>query len=170
MWTGTTIIVTADMDSDGSAGDGYDPSTDTWRALEGLDEGMPPVVIPGRGGAAATVAILSGDSGTPGLLLDDRGNAIGELAGRPAELAGKCETNPELPVCMFTNWDAVLVGGEVLYSNVGGSWAFDLEAQTWRATPGYSGVEAGYSGVAAGDLMFAWGDGDGLVYRAATPA
>ena len=66
---------------------------------------------------------------------------------------------------MFTTQDAVLVGGEVLYSNAGGSWAFDLEAQTWRATPGY----AAYSGVAAGDLLFAWAAGDGLVYRAATP-
>ncbi len=109
------------------------------------------------------MAILPPDSGTPGFLLDDRGNAIGELAGRPAELAGRCETNPEETVCMLTTQDAVLVGGEVLYSNVGGSWAFDLEAQTWRATPGYSGV-------AAGDLLFDWAAGDGLVYRAATPA
>jgi hypothetical protein len=63
---------------------------------------------------------------------------------------------------MLTTQGAVSIGGEVLYSNVGGSWAFDLEAQTWRATPGYGGV-------AAGDLLFAWGAGDGLVYRAATP-
>ena len=75
-----------------------------------------------------------------------RDRRVGRSAG---ELAGRCETNTELQVCMLTTQDAVLVGGEVLYSNAGGSWAFDLEAQTWRATPRYSGV-------AAGDLLFAW--------------
>ncbi len=162
VWTGTTIIVTTDMDSDGNGGGGYDPATDTWRVVEVLDEGGLPVVIPGPDGAAATVAILPRDSGTPGLLLDERGNAIGELAGRPAELAGRCETNPEEAVCMLTTQDAVLVGGEVLYRNAGGSWAFDLETQTWRASP------AQYDGVAAGDLLFNWADGEGLIYRAAT--
>jgi len=162
VWTGTTIIVNADMDSDGTSLAGYDPATDTWRVLEGVDEGWQPVVIPGRGGAAATVAMLPPDSGIPGVLLDDRGNAIGELPGRPAELAGRCETNPDDAVCMLTTQGAVLVGGEILYWNVGGSWAFDLEAQTWRASPQYDGV-------AAGDLLFQWASGDGLVYRAATP-
>ena len=162
VWTGTTIIVNTDMDEDGEAGAGYDPGTDTWRVLEGLEEGGALVVIPGRGGAAATVAIVPRDSGTPGVLLDDRGNAIGELAARPAVLAGTCETNPDDQVCMLTTQDAVVVGGEILYWNVGGSWAFDLEEQTWRASPHYDGV-------AAGGLLFSWAAGDGLVYRAATP-
>ena len=97
------------------------------------------------------------------MLLDDRGNVIGKLAGRPAELAGTCETNPEDDVCMLTSQGGVLVGGEALYTNVGGSWAFNLEAQTWRATA--TPVD---NSVAAGDVLFDWTAGDGLVYRAPT--
>ena len=163
VWTGTTIIVTTDIDGDGNGRAAYDPATDTWRSFEGSDEGAQLLVIPGRSGAAATVVILPRDSRTPGLLLDDRGNVIGELAGRPAELAGTCETNPQDEVCMLTTQGGVLVGGEALYTNVGGSWAFNLEAQTWRATE----IPA-YSSVAAGDVLFDWSAGDGLVYRAPT--
>ena len=91
VWTGTTIITLTDTDSDnGILLNGYDPTTDTWRVLEGLDTGKQPVVIPGRGGAAATVAFLPLRPDTPVELFDDRGNAIGEWAGRPAELALTC--------------------------------------------------------------------------------
>ena len=74
------------------------------------------MVIPGRGGAAATVAFLSDEPGSPVELFDDRGNAIGELAGRPAELASTCETNPDdNSGCLLTSMRAVSVGGEVLF-------------------------------------------------------
>ena len=170
VWTGTTIITITDTDSDaGILLNGYDPATDTWRVLDGLDDVKQPVVIPGRGGAAATVAFLSGGT-DPVDLFDDRGNAIGELAGRPAELAS-CETNPGTG-CLLTSLRGVSVGGEVLFWLSEDGWAFDPEAQTWRSLP-LDGRQPGWDGtevVAAGDLMFAWGaDRDGLVYRAATP-
>jgi hypothetical protein len=174
VWTGTTIITVADVDTFGGVHlAAYDPATDTWRILDPLDSGEQPVVIPGRGGAAATVAFLPIASGTPVELLDDRGNAIGELAGRPAELAGICETNPDHTACVFGNrGHAVSVGDEVLFFDRGDGWAFDQETQTWRSFP-LDGREPTWDGtvvVAAGDLLFAWGAGrDGLVYRAATP-
>jgi hypothetical protein len=175
VWTGTTIIVTTDMDSDGN-GAGYDPATDTWRVLEGLDEGGKSVVIPGRDGAAATVAFLPDTWSTPVELLDDRGNSIGKLAGRPAELAesaGTCDRFPGDTLCLFAaTRRAVSVGGEVLFWVDEDGWAFEPETQTWRSfeldgrQPGLDGTEV----VAAGDVLFAWGaDGGGLVYRAAAP-
>jgi hypothetical protein len=176
VWTGTTIITLNDTDlrsitpDSGVPLNGYDPATDSWRVLEGLDSASQPVVIPGRGGASATVAFLPLEQGSPVELFDDRGNAIGELAGRPAELAS-CETNPGTG-CLLTSLRGVSVGGEVLFWLSEDGWAFDPEAQTWRSLP-LDGRQPGWDGtevVAAGDLMFAWGDDrDGLVYRAATP-
>ena len=127
------------------------------------------MLIPGRGGAAATVAFLPLEPGTPVERFDDRGNAIGELAGRPAELASTCPPEHRMYPDQLR---AVSVGGEVLFWYSEDGWAFDPEAQTWRSFP-LDGRRPGWDGtqvVAAGDLLFAWGDDqDGLVYRAATP-
>ena len=173
VWTGTTIITMTETDPDDSILlNGYDPATDTWRVLERLDTVKQPVVIPGRGDAAATVAFLPLEPGTPVELLDDRGNAIGELAGRPAELASTCFKPGRNDGCLLTSLRAVSVGGEVLFWYSDDGWAFDPEAQTWRPLP-LDGRQPGWDGtevVAAGDLLFAWGaDRDGLVYRASTP-
>lgn len=174
-WTGTTIIVVTDTDAvTGTRLAGYDPATDTWRVLEGVHAGDQPVVLPDQGGAAAIVALLSGAAGTPVGLLDDRGNAIGELAGRPEELASSpCLEPPGNTGCIFVrSARATAVGGEVLVWYGEDGWAFDPAAQTWRSLaldgrrPTWDGTEV----VAAGDLLFVWGAGrDGLVYRAATP-
>ena len=161
-------------DTDSDAGillNAYDPTTDTWRALEGLDTVNQPVVMPGRGGAA-TVAFLPLEPGTPVELFDDRGNAIGELAGRPAELASTCYRPGQDNGCLLTSLRAVSVGAEVLFWYSDDGWAFDPEEQTWRSLP-LDGRQPGWDGtevVAAGDLLFAWSeDRDGLVYRAAGP-
>ncbi len=172
VWTGTTIITVTDTEFTGPRLSGYDPATDTWRLLEELDFGEQPVVIPGRGGAAATVAFLPGEPGTPVELLDDRGTTIDELAGRPPEFVSTCLKPPGNTGCILTSMDAVSVGGEVLFWYSGSGWSFDLEAQTWRSFPldGRQPIWDGTEVVAAGDLLFAWGaDRDGLVYRAATP-
>jgi hypothetical protein len=81
VWTGTTIIVETDMGSDGTA----PPSTTRRPTRGGFSKGWMIGAAGGHprsGGAVATVAILPRDSGTPGALLDDLGNAIGEMAGR----------------------------------------------------------------------------------------
>lgn len=173
VWTGSTILTVTDPSSDaGGRLAGYDPATDTWRVLEKLGGGGEPVVIPGRGGAPATVAFLPGETGAPVQVLDDRGNTIGEWAGRPAELPAICETNPERAACLSGNTSlAVSVGGEVLLWGPENGWAFEPETQTWRSFP-LDGRQPGWDGtevVAAGDLLFAWGaDRDGLLYRAST--
>ena len=171
VWTGTTIITMTDT-GNVILLNGYDPAAGMWRALEGLDTVKQPVVIPGRGGAAPTVAFLPLTPGTPVELFDDRGNAIGELAGRPTELASTCYQPSGNNSCLLTSLRAVSVGGEVLFWYSDDGWAFDPEAQTWRSLsldgrqPGWDGTEV----VSAGDLLFVWsGDRDGLVYRAATP-
>ena len=172
VWTGTTIIVVTNTDSStGTSLSGYDPVTDTWRVLGGLDGGSDvPVLIPGLDGADATVAMLSEKPGTPVVLLDDSGTVIGELAGRPAELASTCSQPAGNTGCLLTSLYAVSVGDEVLFWYSGDGWAFDPKAQTWRLfsldgrAPKWDGTEI----VTAGDLLFAWGAGrDGLVYRAA---
>lgn len=61
------------------------------------------------------MAFLSGAPGTRVELTDDRGNAIGELAGRPAELTQSCLTPPGNTGCLFVSSHAVSVGGEVLF-------------------------------------------------------
>ncbi len=172
VWTGTTIITVTDTSSDtGTRLTSYDPATDTWRVLDGLNAGEQPVVIPGRGGAAARVAFLPLSPGTPVELVDDRGNAIGELAGRPAELAVTCLKPLSNDGCLLTSLRTVSVGGEVLFWYDESGWALDPEAQTWRSLP-LDGRQPGWDGtevVAAGDLLFAWGaDRDGLVYRASS--
>jgi hypothetical protein len=173
VWTGTTIITMTDSDSeDLILVNGYDPAADTWRVLGQMDTTTQPVVIPDQGGTAGNVAFLPLDPGSPVELLDDRGNAIGELAARPAELAGTCYVPPNNEGCMLTSLRGVSVGGEVLFWYSDNGWAFDPDTQTWRSLsldgrqPGWDGTEV----LAAGDLLFAWGaDRDGLVYRAPTP-
>ena len=171
VWTGTTLITLTETD-DAVLLNAYDPVTDSWRELDALDGGLQPVVIAGRGGEATTVAFLPLERGAPVEVFDDRGNRIGQLAGRPAELASTCVEPSGNSGCLLTSLRSALVGGEVLfwYSNDG--WAIDLETQTWRSLtldgmqPGWDGTEI----VAVGDLLFAWSAGrDGLVYRAATP-
>ncbi len=173
MWTGTTIITMTDTDpEDGILVNGYDPATDTWRALEQMDTVTQPVVIPGQSGTAGNVAFLPLDPGSPVELIDDRGDPIGESAARPEELAGTCYVSSNDEGCMLTTLRAVSVGGEVLFWYSDNGWAFDPATQTWRLLP-LDGRQPGWDGtevIAAGDLLFAWGaDRDGLVYRAATP-
>lgn len=172
-WTGTMIITVTDTSSDtGTKLAGYDPATDRWRTLKGLDAGERPAVIPGRRGAASTVAMLSSASGGPVALLDDRGNAIGELPGKPDGPAPSCARPPGNSSCLIDMTHAVSVGGELLFWHNELGWALDLETKTWRSFP-LDGREPKWDGtevVAAGDLLFAWGAGrDGLVYRADIP-
>jgi hypothetical protein len=165
VWTGTRIITLTERDpDDGMLLNAYDPATDTWEALGQSDTVVQPVVIPGRG-----VALLPLDLGVPVVLLDDRGNMVGELAGRPEELALTCQRAGE-NACLLTSLRALSVGGEMLFWYSDDGWAFDPETQVWRSEP-LDGRQPGWDGtevVAAGDLLFAWGAGkDGLVYRAA---
>jgi hypothetical protein len=176
VWTGTTIITMTDTDpADGILilVNGYDPATDTWRVLEQMDALTQPVVVPGQGSPAGNVAFLPLDPGSPVKLIDDRGDAIGELAARPMELAGTCYVSSNDDGCMLTTLRGVSVGGEVLFWYSGNGWAFDPDTQTWRLLP-LDGRQPGWDGtevIAVGDLLFAWGpDRDGLVYRAETPA
>lgn len=173
VWTGTTIITLTDTDpQDATLVNGYNPATDTWRALGQLNTVTKPVVIPGQGGTAGNVAFLPLEPEIPVDLIDDRGNPIGQSAARPADLAGTCYVSSNNEGCLLTSLRAMSVGGEVLFWYSDNGWAFDPHTQRWRLLP-LDGRQPGWDGtevVAAGDLLFAWGaDRDGLVYRAATP-
>ena len=174
VWTGSTIVFVTDTSRDtGTKLAGYDPATDTWHALESVDSGLAMVRIPGEDGEAATVAVMPQESGDPIVLLDDRGNSIGEWAARPADLPSTCEGNegnPDVGLCLFApSPSGVLVGGEVVWWDRGDAFAYDVDSQTWRAFPldGRQPTSDGTEVIAVGDLLFVWGaERDGLVYRA----
>jgi hypothetical protein len=174
VWTGSRIVSEIDPSSDTGAGlTSYDPVSDTWEILDGSDAlaGGTPVVI-GAGSAGASVAVLPESSETSINLLDEHGNEIGEIAGRPADLASTCEKTPGDTSCLFDSTRAVSLGGELLFWVREEGWSLDLESQTWRPLqldlppPTWGGTEV----VAAGELLFVWGEErGGLVYRATTP-
>ncbi len=174
VWTGSKLITVTDTSSEtGTSLTGYDPVSDTWEILDGLDApaGGTPVVIEALDGAGAIVAFFPESSETPIDLLDEDGNEIGEMAGRPSELASTCEKTPGGSSCLLSSTHAVSLGSELLFWDRGEGWALDLESQTWRPFP-LDGREPTWDGtevVAAGELLFVWGaERDGLVYRAGT--
>jgi hypothetical protein len=184
VWTGASILTTLETfrservpttDSTFTPFDfvlaRYDLATDTWHIVDDEVTSAVLVGIPDAGGAAATVAALDFEVDAPIDLLDDSGNVVGDLPGRPVSLPG------------FGNLaQGVWVGDEALFW-MGGArgWAFNPATHTWRSFPA-GDVSGRVDGalIAAGDVLLAWGGfvggppvteaSDGIVYRSPGPA
>ncbi len=173
VWTGSVVLTslqTYDPDEPMDLGStqlaSYDPTTDQWRTV--ADDTSNPFLlgIPDPAGVTSTVLAFPPEAGEPIDLLDGDGNSIGQLAGRPTDLAGTGNIA-----------NGVWVGNEAVFW-MGGTdaWAYDPAAQTWRSFPA-GGLTMRVDGaiVTTGDAMLTWGGflsgpptnaaDDGVAYR-----
>jgi hypothetical protein len=147
----------------------YDLSSDTWRIVDDSTTAIALLAIPDT--EPATVAALRQSADTPVDVLDNTGEVIGQLAGRPITLPGTVPLST-----------GVWVGDEALFWSGGTTgWAFNPTTEVWRTfpagdlTPRVDGVV-----LAAGDTLLAWGGyvlgptvtdaGDGVIYRTLDPS
>ena len=188
LWTGEALLspVTGSYStSTGEFGPGqvmrYDLESDVWDPVAELtSDDVSLIAVPDADGAARLVLALAHDTGTPMILLDASGNAIGTMPAIPADAAEVGDRHTS---------GGVAVGDEVLFwirsfesfesQEPPERWALNLATQTWRpleadaGPPVYfdltlvpeAGVLIGWSEVAEPD-----GPSTGIVYRPPTPA
>lgn len=184
LWTGEAILTAVPGSYSTATGEfgpsqvmRYDLGSDAWQPVEELaSDDVSLIAVPDADGAARVVLALAHDTGTPLVVLDPSGEAIGTVPAIPADAAKVGDRHAS---------GGVGVGEEVLFwirsfesEGPPERWALNLETQTWRpleadhAPPVYfdlqlvpeAGVLIGWSAVAEPD-----GPSTGIVYRPPTP-